>query len=156
MTHKSQLGNLGENIACQYLIKKGYRILERNFRKPWGELDIIAKAPDKTLVFVEVKTVTGVNGNSGDNCRLPSTRALGSVLDVQPEEQLTRAKLQKLKRTSSLYAGHFQEKIDDEKGWRIDLLALTLQKTSGSILSKSNRLTISPKDCLINHYENIH
>lgn len=46
---------LGENIACSYLAKKGYTILERNFRVRNGELDIIATYKN-TLVFIEVKT----------------------------------------------------------------------------------------------------
>lgn len=48
---------LGETAACEYLIKKGYKILERNFRKSYGEIDIIA-LQNKTLIFVEVKTRT--------------------------------------------------------------------------------------------------
>ncbi|MEK7555541.1 MAG: YraN family protein [Patescibacteria group bacterium] len=131
MTYKSQLGAIGEDIACQHLIKKCYKIIKRNYRKPWGEIDIIAKSPDKILVFVEVKTVSG---GSNNNARL------------QPEEQLTKAKLQKLQRTASLYAGNFPKLIDDEKGWRIDLIAIT---------ANNSTLTISSKNCLINHYENI-
>ena len=45
----------GEDEACKFLIKKGFKILERNFRKGYGEIDIIA-LDDKTLVFIEVKT----------------------------------------------------------------------------------------------------
>lgn len=45
----------GEDIAYRFLIKKGYKILERNFRKGYGELDIIAIKLN-TIVFVEVKT----------------------------------------------------------------------------------------------------
>jgi len=122
MTYKSQLGQLGEEIACEYLVKKGYKIIERNFRRPWGELDIVAKAPDKTLVFVEVKTVSGRGNNS-----------------IQPEEQLTKSKLQKLKKTACLYAGHNTKLIKDNKGWQIDLIALTIDE----------------KNCDIKHYENI-
>lgn len=48
---------LGEDAACEYLVKKGYKILERNFRKGYGEIDIIA-LQNKTLVFVEVKSRT--------------------------------------------------------------------------------------------------
>lgn len=48
---------LGENAACEILQKKGYKILERNFRKSYGEVDIIAVNKD-ILVFVEVKTRT--------------------------------------------------------------------------------------------------
>ena len=78
------------------------------------------KAPEKILVFVEVKTVQ--RGSS-----------------LEPEMQMTAAKIKKLKRTASLYTGAFPEKIDGKAGWRIDLLALTIKE----------------KDCLINHYENI-
>lgn len=52
---KVQVGNYGEEIACKYLQKLGYRILERNYRIRGGEIDIVAKDKD-TLVFVEVKT----------------------------------------------------------------------------------------------------
>lgn len=48
---------LGEDAACKYLENNGYKILERNFRKGYGEIDIIA-VKDKVLVFVEVKTRT--------------------------------------------------------------------------------------------------
>lgn len=51
------IASLGENIACEYLKKKGYKIIERNFRKRYQEIDIIAtRAQGPTLVFVEVKT----------------------------------------------------------------------------------------------------
>ena len=49
-----QTGQQGEEQAAQFLVKKGYKILARNFSTPQGELDIIA-CYQKTLVFVEVK-----------------------------------------------------------------------------------------------------
>lgn len=49
------LGDKGERIACKELKKKGYKILEKNYRIKLGEIDIIAQDGD-TLVFVEVKT----------------------------------------------------------------------------------------------------
>ena len=55
MNAKQQLGRIGENIASEYLKKKGYLILERNFACRQGEIDIIAK-DEKEFVFVEVKT----------------------------------------------------------------------------------------------------
>ncbi|MDP3987728.1 MAG: YraN family protein [Candidatus Levybacteria bacterium] len=54
----------GEDIAAEYLKKKGYKIIERNFRGRNGEIDIIAidgSEKDKALVFVEVKTRNSVN-----------------------------------------------------------------------------------------------
>jgi putative endonuclease len=50
----SKKGKVGENLACDYLIKNGYKILERNFRSKFGEIDIVAK-DKKTLCFIEVK-----------------------------------------------------------------------------------------------------
>ena len=50
-------GKLGEEIAEKYFIKLGYKIIERNFRKGYGEVDIIATFQN-TLVFIEVKTRT--------------------------------------------------------------------------------------------------
>lgn len=46
---------LGEDAACEFLKKLGYKIIERNFRQSYGEIDIIATYDD-TLIFVEVKT----------------------------------------------------------------------------------------------------
>lgn len=46
---------IGENLAAQYLYDKGYKVIDRNFRRRNGEIDIIAIF-GKTLVFVEVKT----------------------------------------------------------------------------------------------------
>lgn len=57
--NKSELGMLGENAACRCLKKKHYHILARNYRKKFGEIDIIAQKGDK-LVFAEVKTRSGV------------------------------------------------------------------------------------------------
>ncbi|MDP3790746.1 MAG: YraN family protein [Candidatus Omnitrophota bacterium] len=52
---KKVTGSVGEELAASYLKKKGYRILRRNFRTIFGEIDIVAKLKD-LIVFVEVKT----------------------------------------------------------------------------------------------------
>jgi len=52
--YKKKLGTRGEEIAASYLLQLGYRIVERNYRCPLGELDIIAHHED-TIVFVEVR-----------------------------------------------------------------------------------------------------
>ena len=56
-TEKKELGRKGEEIALQFLKRKGYRIIERNYVCKLGEMDIIAREKD-TLVFVEVKART--------------------------------------------------------------------------------------------------
>lgn len=50
-----RIGDMGEEVAAKYLRKKGYKILDRNYRCRFGEIDIIAKLKDY-YVFVEVKT----------------------------------------------------------------------------------------------------
>jgi len=52
---KPSIGKLGENLAANFLEKKGYNILERNYRFSHGEIDIIAEK-DGMLIFTEVKT----------------------------------------------------------------------------------------------------
>ncbi|MBK5274314.1 MAG: YraN family protein [Desulfuromonadales bacterium] len=55
-SNNQSTGSRGEEIAANFLIARGYRIIERNFRCKGGEVDIIARDPaDKSLVFVEVK-----------------------------------------------------------------------------------------------------
>lgn len=53
--YKKQTGNIGEDIATDFLIKSNYKIVQRNFNCWWGEIDIIA-LDKKELVFIEVKT----------------------------------------------------------------------------------------------------
>jgi len=119
MTRRSETGRLGEDIAAEYLAKKSYRIIERNYLKPWGEIDIIAKSPDRTIVFVEVKTVNSrhsreVRENSPD------------FKELTPEDQMTSAKLRKLRKIAQSYSADQSGKIIEKKGWRIDLVAVTL------------------------------
>jgi putative endonuclease len=66
MENPSQtLGILGEELAFQYLKKRGYKVLLRNYESPMGEIDLIAKEKG-ALVFIEVKT------RSSDAMGLPS------------------------------------------------------------------------------------
>jgi len=61
-TGNKKTGELGEEVATNFLTLRGYRILERNFRCKGGEVDIIARDPgDKSLVFIEVKARRGLS-----------------------------------------------------------------------------------------------
>ena len=83
---KKPLGDRGENLAAKHLRDKGYRILNRNFRTPMGEIDIIAR-DGKTLVFVEVKT-----------------RAYD---DPSPEEQVNPDKMHQLTKAARFYLSRY-------------------------------------------------
>jgi putative endonuclease len=75
---------IGENAAVDFLKKKGYLIIERNFRKRYGEIDIIA-IKDNVLVFIEVKT--------------RKSKQFGT-----PLEAITYWKLRELKRMAEYYS----------------------------------------------------
>jgi putative endonuclease len=52
---RQHLGQTGETFACEHLLRRGFDIVERNYRTRWGELDIVA-FDGRTLAFCEVKT----------------------------------------------------------------------------------------------------
>ncbi len=56
MVQKIELGKSGEALIAEYLSKKGYLIIDRNWRIKGGEIDLIASSPDGVIIFVEVKT----------------------------------------------------------------------------------------------------
>lgn len=106
----SRTGALGEEIACTFLQKKGFKILERNYRKPWGEIDIIAEKRGEVR-FIEVKAF------SGDLERL--SRESNSY---RPEEQIHPAKLKKIVRTAQLYMAY----KEDDREYQIDAVGVIL------------------------------
>ena len=62
-----ELGQLGEKLAKKFLEEREYKIICQNFKSRQGEIDIIAKDKDKTIVFVEVKTRTSLEfGNPAE------------------------------------------------------------------------------------------
>ncbi|MGD0795334.1 MAG: YraN family protein [Dehalococcoidales bacterium] len=101
MMKRRETGNLGEQLACDFLGKNGYLIIERNFRCPGGEVDIIARQKE-TLVFVEVRT--------------KSSRWFGS-----PEESITSTKMEKLRNVAAYY---WQNHTNLPESWRIDVVAI--------------------------------
>ena len=56
-------GEIGENIAVKFLMKHGFSILDRNYTKKWGEIDIVAEKDNK-ISFIEVKSVSCETLNS--------------------------------------------------------------------------------------------
>ena len=107
---RKRVGRIGETIAAQFLERKGFKIVERNYRKPWGEIDIIA---DKGGVvrFVEVKAVSRES--------LPD---VSREMDYRPEEMVDSRKLRKLARTAALY----MEVQKDKREYQIDVVGVIL------------------------------
>jgi len=76
---KKEIGAKGEDIAVSYLKSRGYRILERNYRISFGEIDIIAEQGGH-LVFIEVKTRSdNLFGSPFESVTVPKQRQLSKV-----------------------------------------------------------------------------
>jgi putative endonuclease len=103
ITEKRKTGNLGEDIACIYLEKLAYTIIDRNYLKTYGELDIIAQKEGK-YHFIEVKTVT--RGTS----------------EYRPEENVHGLKQKRIARTIQAYL--LEKKIGDN--WQFDVMTVVL------------------------------
>jgi len=101
---------LGEELATKYLKSKKYKIIERNFRKSYGEIDIIC-VKDNILVFVEVKTRT--------------SNKFGT-----PLEQITHFKIRSLIKTANYYS---QANPLLPKSLRIDAIAVLLDKSNNLV-----------------------
>ena len=106
-TTRQVLGTAGEQLARRHLEQRGYRFVAANWRRPYGELDLIMR-DGNVLVFVEVKTRRGE--------RL-----------VTAEESLTPAQARRLLRGAQFFLAERVELASFF--WRIDLVAITLGPT---------------------------
>ncbi len=154
MANNIKIGQIGESVSAQYLLNNGYTVLQRNARYPWGEIDIIARGKDKTLVFVEVKALKMFHPTLIHKCGIHTAGKHNQnsfTPSFTPEENLHSNKLEKVKRTAYLYANANPNLIDEEKGWRIDLLAIEINHQNPECLSLKELLEYST----IRHYENL-
>ncbi len=109
-----ELGNFGERIACEYLVKKGYKILGKNYRISFGEIDIIAKKKfsffaknDKSVHFVEVKTIIGND-------------------DFHPEERVDYKKQRKLRQMAEIWLE--KNKFKQNHPYQIDVIGILVNQ----------------------------
>ena len=99
-----KIGSLGESIACKHLKNIGFSVIDRNYRKAFGEIDIIAKKGG-VLHFVEVKTVSREAGEW-----------------INPADNIHKRKMQKFGRAVQGYL--FDHKTIGR--WKIDALLVVL------------------------------
>jgi len=111
--YRQKIGTWGEKLAEEYLISKGYQVLDRNYRTPYGEIDIIA-CKAGVVIFVEVKT--------------RSTTAFGL-----PEGGVNYKKQAHLVDSAHYY---IQEHPQLQNGWQVDVIAV-----QGKPGDKSTELT---------------
>lgn len=122
-TAKRKIGDLGEEVACRWLGDRGYKIIERNYLKPWGEIDIIAEKAKK-LYFVEVKTARLAGDAESRRVSHESSSLNGSREMFRPEENVHPAKLKRLHRAIQTYL--LDRKVPQNKPWQIDVACVYL------------------------------
>lgn len=117
MLHKKQLlGQRGEMMVKNALLQRGFSIVAINYRKKWGEIDIIAKH-NNTIHFIEVKTVTTTRGSDQKD-------------KYNPQDNIHMTKLQRMIRTIYTYIAETRYEGD----WVIDC-ALVALDTRGKLVS---------------------
>ncbi len=110
MLDKQKIGKRGENYAVSLIKRKGYKIIERNFHCPFGEIDIVAIDGD-TLAFVEVKTRTGEKFG-------------------KPEEAVGKRKIQAITKSGQYFRLNRRDLPDAE---RIDVVAIEMDRDGKQI-----------------------
>ena len=112
------VGDKGERIACEYLVKNRYKILERNCVLFCGEIDIIARKrwglfskKDKTIHFVEVKSLSGQGK------------------DFFPEQRVDYKKQNKYRRLAEIWLE--KNKLPENIPYQIDIVAVSVNETTG-------------------------
>jgi putative endonuclease len=116
-TEKRKLGDTGENIACDYLARHGFEVIERNYLRKWGEIDIIARKKG-IMRFIEVKSVS---------CRTLPGDVIHVTSDYRPEDNVHPQKLRRLARAIQTY---ILEKRLDHMDWQLDLITVKIHMES--------------------------
>jgi len=113
ISERREIGNRGEEEAVKYLESKNFRVLERNYLRKWGELDIIAKK-NGVLYFVEVKTVSS-NFHLQENSKW-----------YRPEDNLHERKCLRLKRAIQSYLA--EQSLSIETEWEFSAITVVLTR----------------------------
>ena len=117
-TEKRRLGDIGENIACDFLKRRGFEIVEKNYLRKWGEIDIVAKKAD-VIRFIEVKSARLPAPERNDGGQVPH------VTDsYRPEDNMHPWKLKRLSRVMQTYL--LEKKLDCD--WQLDLITVKIDQ----------------------------
>ena len=146
-SEKRQIGNVAEDISVMFLVKSGHRILDRNYLKKWGELDIVSVDRSDTIHFIEVKCKTigfsremsiyntqsivsrqvSQKSFTANNFKIELSRESSDEKDdeYRPEDNVHYHKQKRMMRAIESYIMESSEKMGDRE-WQIDVLAVAL------------------------------
>ena len=143
MRATQKVGALGEELVVKFLVKRGYTILDRNYRKPWGELDVVAQKKGK-IHFVEVKAlarsvsdetkfekqITADSEVSSETSRekiLTYIRSKVRKDRFRPEDSIGPHKVKRLGRIVKTYLN--AKHVSDETIWQFDVATVLIDTT---------------------------
>lgn len=109
LVNKQNVGVIGEGIAAKYLENKGFFVLSRNYRKSYGEIDIVVKKGEK-IHFIEVKSVSRETDRWGGE-------------EYKPEENVHTLKMKRLSNTIQAY---LSSECEDDQDWQFDVIAVEI------------------------------
>lgn len=115
VSFRKEIGNLGEDLAVRYLENKGFSVVERNYLRKWGEIDLIVEKQGLTH-FIEVKTITH---------DLSEGRFHMKPGDHRPEDNVHPEKLRRMARVIQTYLLH--KKIESGN-WQFDVVTVLLDR----------------------------
>ncbi|GMU74044.1 MAG: hypothetical protein AMXMBFR44_2430 [Candidatus Campbellbacteria bacterium] len=113
-TKTSKIGRIGEDLAVRFLMKQGFSIIERNYLRKWGELDVVA-CKESVVHFVEVKCVSWETETSNVS---------RETNQIRPEEHVTREKLKRLSRVIQTYL--VDKDVPRETKFQLDVVTVKL------------------------------
>lgn len=114
MALHNKIGVAGEELAKMWLPGKGFVVIEQNYRKKYGEIDIVARGTSKIIHFIEVKTVSYGTKMELEHAVTHET--------WRPEEMLHRKKQERFKRVIQTWL--LERKYKEE--WQIDLVTVRI------------------------------
>ena len=123
-SQKQKIGEIGEKIAYMFLVKRGFNIIETNYTRKLGEIDIVAEK-DTIIHFVEVKSVS---------CENISAHVARETYYIRPEHQFHVKKFRRFTKTVELYL--HERRVSYETSWQIDLVTVYLDnsKRQGTVV----------------------
>ena len=113
-TSRQVLGRRGEQEAAERALSRGYAVIDRNYRTPYGEIDLILRSPENEIVFVEVKARTGTFFGYPE-----------SAVNKRKKSHILRSAYYYLRRT-------FPD--NDEIPWHVDIMALIYKKDQQTLV----------------------
>jgi putative endonuclease len=114
-SNRKRRGDKGEDIAVHYLTNGGYQVIDRNYLKREGEIDIIAKK-DSIIIFIEVKTRFIKNEDD---------------LLEPPEATISNSKIAKIRKTATAFMK--EKKLSPDREYRCDVISIVVNKKKAKI-----------------------